>query len=161
MCVVPCPRPQAALLSCLVFSEKGAEGGDDGLPNHLATPLRQLQAAARRVATVMQECKITVDTEECVPAPVFLGCARLDVAHVHCAPRLPRLYRYVQSFHPDMMEVVYSWVQGARFVEICNMTTAFEGTVIRVIRRLEELVRQLADVSKVRGREAACTQRGL
>ena len=48
-----------------------------------------------------------------------------------------------------MMEVVYSWVQGARFVEICNMTTAFEGTVIRVIRRLEELVRQLADVSKV------------
>ena len=59
--------PQAALLSCRVFSEKGAAGGDDGLPNHLATPLRQLQAAARRVATVMQECKITVDTEEYVP----------------------------------------------------------------------------------------------
>jgi len=50
-----------------------------------------------------------------------------------------------------MMEVVYSWVQGARFVEIMSMTTSFEGTVIRVIRRLEELIRQLADVAKVIG----------
>ena len=58
-------------------------------------------------------------------------------------------HRYVQGFHPDMMEVVYSWVNGARFVDICSMTTAFEGTVIRVIRRLEELVRQLADSAKV------------
>ena len=59
------------------------------------------------------------------------------------------VHRYVQGFHPDMMEVVYSWVNGARFVDICSMTTAFEGTVIRVIRRLEELVRQLADSAKV------------
>ena len=70
---------QAALLSCLVFSEKGAEGSDEGLPDHLATPLRQMQAAARRVATVMQECKIQVDTEECV-CDAAVGCVVVQLA---------------------------------------------------------------------------------
>ncbi len=31
------------------------------------------------------------------------------------------VHRYVQGFHPDMMEVVYSWGNGARVVDICSM----------------------------------------
>lgn len=111
----------AAVCSCLVFTDKGSDGAE-ALPTELAEPLRLLQSAARKIANISQDCKIAIDVEE-----------------------------FVQSFRPDMMEVVFAWVNGSRFVDIMGMTTAFEGTVIRVIRRLEELMRQLADSAKAVG----------
>ena len=36
---------------------------------------------------------------------------------------------------------------GAKFAEICKLTDTFEGSIIRVLRRLEELLRQLAAAS--------------
>lgn len=33
---------------------------------------------------------------------------------------------------------------GAKFADICKLTDTFEGSIIRVLRRLEELLRQLA-----------------
>jgi ATP-dependent RNA helicase DOB1 len=112
------------LLSCLVYTEKG---DDDTEPprEELAAPLRQLQDAARRIAGVWADCKIEADAAE-----------------------------YVASFRPDMMELVAAWVGGAKFVDVCTMTKQFEGTVIRVIRRLEELCRQLADAAKAIGDDA-------
>ncbi len=111
------PPQVAALLSCLVFTERG-EGTGEGLPEALSKPLRMLQEAARRVATVSVDAKLDVDVEE-----------------------------YVEHFRPDMMEVVFAWTKGSKFADICGMTKVFEGTVIRVIRRLEELLRQLADAA--------------
>ena len=46
-------------------------------------------------------------------------------------------------------------VRGARFVDVCALNPKeFEGAIIRVIRRLEELTRQLADAAKAIGDEA-------
>lgn len=116
----------ASLLSCMVYTEKSS-GDDDAAPlrEELAGPLRQLQDAARRIAQVSQDCKIEVDPDE-----------------------------YVEKFNSGMMELVYQWVNGARFVDICALTKEFEGSIIRVIRRLEELTRQLADAAKAIGDEA-------
>jgi hypothetical protein len=36
---------------------------------------------------------------------------------------------------------------GAKFADICKLTDTFEGSIIRVLRRLEELLRQLAAAS--------------
>ena len=36
------------------------------------------------------------------------------------------------------------YVQGADFKEVCKKTTAFEGSIIRSCRRLDELLNQLA-----------------
>ena len=49
---------------------------------------------------------------------------------------------------------VLAWVNGAKFVDLCTMTKQFEGSIIRVIRRLEELCRQLSDAAKAVGDEA-------
>lgn len=46
---------------------------------------------------------------------------------------------YVSSFCPDLMEVVGAWYRGARFKEIAGMTSIFEGSLVRAIRRLEEV----------------------
>ncbi|KAG0018121.1 ATP-dependent RNA helicase mtr4 [Podila clonocystis] len=106
-----------ALLSCFVFQEKS--DSTPSLRDELATPLRLMQEAARKIAKVSQECKLSMDEEE-----------------------------YVQSFRSELMDVVYAWATGARFSQICKMTDAFEGSIIRAFRRLEELLRQMATASK-------------
>ncbi|KAK3828261.1 MAG: rRNA-processing arch domain-containing protein [Benniella sp.] len=106
-----------ALLSCFVFQEKTEAG--TSLREELATPLRLMQEAARKIAKVSQDCKLTLDEEE-----------------------------YVQSFRADLMDVVYAWANGARFSQICKMTEVFEGSIIRAFRRLEELLRQMSAAAK-------------
>ena len=56
---------------------------------------------------------------------------------------------YVTAHH--RMEAVYAWCKGAKFVEVQKLTGTFEGSTIRALRRLEELVRQLASASKAIG----------
>lgn len=41
----------------------------------------------------------------------------------------------------------FSFSTGAKFIDICKLTETFEGSIIRVLRRLEELLRQLASAS--------------
>ena len=92
------------------------------LGEELAGPLRHMQDSARRIARVSLDSKLPVDEEE-----------------------------YVQSFRPDLMDIVASWAAGARFADICKMTTIFEGSIIRAMRRLEELLRQMCGAAKVIG----------
>ncbi|KAF9096494.1 ATP-dependent RNA helicase mtr4 [Mortierella sp. AD031] len=106
-----------ALLSCFVFQEKSES--IPALREELATPLRLMQEAARKIAKTSQECKLALDEEE-----------------------------YVAKFRSELMDVVYAWANGARFSQICKMTDAFEGSIIRAFRRLEELLRQMATASK-------------
>ncbi len=123
------PPVVAALLSCFVFDaeRKQKEGAADAtaalppaLMRELGPALRTMQSLARRVATVMQECRIEISPEE-----------------------------YVSKFSPAMANVVFQWATGAKFVEICKLTAVFEGAVIRCMRRLEEVLRQLMQASKV------------
>ena len=92
------------------------------LKEELARPFREVQAKARIVAKVSQESKLPVVEEE-----------------------------YVQGFKYQLMEVVYAWAHGKSFAEICKMTDVYEGSLIRVFRRLEELLRQMAQAGKVMG----------
>jgi len=51
------------------------------------------------------------------------------------------------------MEVVYAWCKGAKFIEIQKLTNSFEGTTIRTLRRLAELVRQMTAAAKAIGNQ--------
>ncbi len=81
-----------------------------------------LQDTARRIAKVCIECKIALDEEE-----------------------------YVQSFKSSLMDVVHAWCTGAKFADICKMTDVFEGSIIRAMRRLEELLREMSLAAKAIG----------
>ena len=41
----------------------------------------------------------------------------------------------------------------AKFADLCKMTDAYEGSIIRAMHRLEELLRQIIDAAKVVGNE--------
>ncbi|THX60027.1 antiviral helicase [Aureobasidium pullulans] len=92
------------------------------LKEELAKPYREIQAQARTIAKISQESKLAVNEDE-----------------------------YVDGFKYQLMEVVYKWCNGATFAEICKMTDVYEGSLIRLFRRLEELMRQMAQASKVMG----------
>ncbi|EPY50920.1 ATP-dependent RNA helicase [Schizosaccharomyces cryophilus OY26] len=115
------PEQCAALLSCVVFQEK-SEAENQRMKEELGGPLRILQEMARRIAKVSQESKLDVNEED-----------------------------YVNSFKPSLMEVVYAWAHGASFAQICKMTDVYEGSLIRMFRRLEELLRQMSEAAKVIG----------
>lgn len=78
---------------------------------------------AANVATVMEESNIEIKRED-----------------------------YLQKFAPDMMEITMKWCQGAKFTEICEISESiFEGTIIRALRRLDELISQLVEAAKIIG----------
>ncbi|XP_069735881.1 exosome RNA helicase MTR4 [Phaenicophaeus curvirostris] len=92
------------------------------LTEQLAGPLRQMQECAKRIAKVSAEAKLEIDEEN-----------------------------YLNSFRPNLMDVVYTWTNGANFAHICKMTDVFEGSIIRCMRRLEELLRQMYHAAKAIG----------
>ncbi|KAI0674209.1 antiviral helicase [Trametes maxima] len=92
------------------------------LKEELAAPLRNMQEIARRIAKVSKESKLPINEDE-----------------------------YVQSFKVELMDAVVQWCRGASFSEICKLTDQFEGSLIRVFRRLQELIRQMAQAAKVIG----------
>ncbi|KAH0883993.1 hypothetical protein HID58_060089 [Brassica napus] len=58
------------------------------------------------------------------------------------------LESFVHSFRPDIMEAVYAWAKGSKFYEIMEIACVFEGSMIRAIRRMEEVLQQLIVVAK-------------
>ena len=51
------------------------------------------------------------------------------------------------------MEAVYAWCKGAKFIQVQQLTEAYEGTTIRTLRRLEELIRQITVAAKAIGNQ--------
>ncbi|KAK9325183.1 rRNA-processing arch domain-containing protein [Lipomyces orientalis] len=90
----------------------------------LAKPLRDLKETARRIAKISRESKLEISEDD-----------------------------YVEGFKSSLMEVVHSWAQGASFAQICKMTDVYEGSLIRMFKRLEELLRQMVQAAKVIGNE--------
>ncbi len=40
-----------------------------------------------------------------------------------------------------MIDVTFEWANGKSFAEICKMSNSFEGSIIRCLRRLDELLK--------------------
>ena len=118
-----------SLLSCFVFGEGGTKDGTDVntfvsriARTDMHRPFRALQSSAREVAKCCVEMKLFQEEDE-----------------------------YIAGFDPTMMDVAYAWSNGAKFSELCKMSEIFEGSIIRSLRRLEELLRQLASASMAIG----------
>ncbi|XP_008199268.1 exosome RNA helicase MTR4 isoform X2 [Tribolium castaneum] len=92
------------------------------LSEELSGPLRQMQDLARRIAKVSTEARLPLDEDA-----------------------------YVERFKPGLMDVVFSWCNGSSFSDLCKMTEIFEGSIVRCMRRLEELLRQMIQASKTIG----------
>ncbi|GBG24974.1 DExH-box ATP-dependent RNA helicase DExH9 [Hondaea fermentalgiana] len=95
---------------------------EDPVPDELAPLYENLQKVAKRIGVVQNDANIPTDPEE-----------------------------FAKKFRSDLMNPVFQWCKGARFSQICELTSVFEGTIIRCVRRLVELLRQLAIAARVIG----------
>merc|ERR1712048_849785 len=102
------------------------EKSEDPITNNLdlMKAFDTCKGIARNVGEIMLENKLPIDVEE-----------------------------YVQRLKPQLMDVVLGWLEGKKFHEIMNQCNLYEGSVVRVIRRLEELVRELATAAKQIGNQ--------
>lgn len=92
------------------------------LKPELSEPLKQLQEMALKIAKISKECKIEIVEKD-----------------------------YVESFRSELMECVFSWCKGATFTQICKMTDVYEGSLIRMFKRLEEMLHQVVNAAKTIG----------
>ncbi|CAL8466224.1 g5760 [Coccomyxa elongata] len=109
-----------ALVACLVWREKS-----DAAPRvseDMEGPVAALREAARRVAKVSNDSKMSIDVEE-----------------------------YVMSFRTDLCDALAAWSKGAKFADIMKMTDVFEGSLVRAVRRVEEVLRQATTGAQVMG----------
>ena len=88
----------------------------------LQVPYNSLIDIAKRIAQISRHCKLNITSDE-----------------------------YVGKFRCELMDVVYHWCKGALFSQICKMTDVYEGSLIRLFRRLEELLRQLVEAANIIG----------
>lgn len=59
----------------------------------------------------------------------------------------------MDSIKEQLVEVCYEWCNGANFATLCKMTDTYEGAIIRTLRRLNELLKQMANASNIIGNE--------
>lgn len=78
-----------------------------------------LKTTAERIGTVSQEAGLDINIDD-----------------------------YIGNYKPTVMEAVVCWANGGTFEEANALTDAYEGSLIRGIRRLHELLRQLKDAAK-------------
>lgn len=112
----------AALVSCFIWREKSEARAK--VPHEMEGPYGLLREAARKIARAESECDMGVDIEE-----------------------------YVDSFKPDLMTIVIEWCHGATFAHIAALAgdKTHGGSLVRAIRRLEELLRQVSSALKLVG----------
>lgn len=112
-----------AVVSCLIPCEKSNDMVT--LKEGMQQPLSMLQELARTIAETQLEHNIEgIDVDE-----------------------------YVDSFKPTLMDLVHKWVSGLSFADLMEGTDLFEGSVIRAMRRLNELLAQMALAAQVIGND--------
>jgi len=119
------PAETVALLSAFVFTEKSSANNAE--PEPLPTPkleegVAAILAVAERVGSVQERLKI-------------------EGEDVYVEGRL--------GF--GLVEVVYEWAKGMPFEQITTLTEVPEGTIVRVITRLDEVCREVRDAGRVIG----------
>jgi ATP-dependent RNA helicase DOB1 len=97
-------------------------------------------------------------TAEFVPKEEFTAALRIlydsckRVTQIAIESKMPLdEEKELSKISPSLMDVTYAWAKGAKFSVICTMTDVFEGSIIRMMRRLEELLRQLAGAARAVG----------
>nr|CAH8870136.1 unnamed protein product [Trichobilharzia regenti] len=140
----------AGVMSCFV-AEKQTKQSQLNLTSVMEKALRSIHEKARYIARISSECKIV---RHCWPndnEDKCLAMSSIDGCPNRCSSLPSDESAYVSHFVGDLMEVVCAWAEGVSFSRLCELTNTFEGSIIRCIRRLEELLNQMHNAAKVAG----------
>ncbi|RVE67202.1 hypothetical protein OJAV_G00114450 [Oryzias javanicus] len=92
------------------------------LTSTLKESIEQVLSVARRIGELQRQCGIPQTAEE-----------------------------FVGQFKFGLTEVVYCWARGMPFAEIALLTDIQEGTVVRCIQRLDEVLKEVRQAARIVG----------
>ena len=84
------------------------------LPKDVQEPLKVFQETIENLAKQSIACGLNIELESCLA-----------------------------QYRTELVPVAYAWSKQTSFVDICKMTDVFEGSIVRMFRRLDELLRQM------------------
>jgi ATP-dependent RNA helicase DOB1 len=116
------PHDCAALFSAFVAEEQAVKQSP-AIPDTIEAAWAQLLTIARNVATTAADCGCDIDAE-----------------------------KFQRSFCPAFIALTKDWAAGASFAKLMEANTGFyEGSIVRTMKRLDELLNQAAKAAEVAG----------
>ncbi|XP_067111688.1 LOW QUALITY PROTEIN: helicase SKI2W [Osmerus mordax] len=114
------PEESAALLSCLVFTQKTQV--EPHLTSTLQEGIARVLSVAQRIGELQRSFGIAQTAED-----------------------------FVSQLKFGLTEVVYCWARGMPFCRIAQLTDVQEGTVVRCIQRLDEVLKEVRQAARIVG----------
>jgi antiviral helicase SKI2 len=118
------PSEIVALLSSFVFQEKSEVDPYNHVNSSLQRGIDAIIGISKRVNNVQTLHQVILASDE---------------ADFESQPRF------------QLVEVVYNWAEGMGFKEIMNLTDVMEGTIVRVVTRLDETCREVMSAARLIG----------
>jgi len=110
-----------SILSCVVSQEK-LKNETITIRKDMLKPYKQLTDIVKKILKISIESKLELDEET-----------------------------YIESFRKQLVNAMYAWGSGEPFSNICKLTSMYEGSIIRVIKNIDELLKQLVNAVHVIG----------
>lgn len=118
------PPEIVAVLSALVYQQKSSdEEFDSELPEKLVSCCQEIKTIGTNLGRLQRDCGLKIDPGEYCDSSLKFG----------------------------LVHVVYEWALGVPFANICDLTDAQEGSIVRCITRLDELCREIRNCARVVG----------
>ena len=117
-------NPRELVALCSMFVPTEKSNQKPTIAKNLEKPIQGVLEAAKLIASTQLEQKLEIDVD-----------------------------KYVDSFRTFLVEIVYDWAGGKTFAEILLRTDLFEGTIVRAMRRLDELMLELGRAAMACGDE--------
>ncbi|MCJ8749580.1 hypothetical protein PDJAM_G00177810 [Pangasius djambal] len=92
------------------------------IPNTIQEAIDRVLCVAQRIGELQRDCGIAQIVED-----------------------------FVSQFKFGLTEVVYCWARGMPFAEIAQLTDVQEGTVVRCIQRLDEVLKEVRQAARIVG----------
>eukprot|EP00833_Pecoramyces_ruminatium_P012093 jgi/Orpsp1_1/1186125/evm.model.c7180000097063.1 len=88
----------------------------------MTIPYKRLMDTVNRIKKISVESKVEIDEES-----------------------------YIEGFSKNLINALYAWGEGEPFVNICKLTMMYEGTITRVIKTIDEMLKQMVNAIHVIG----------
>ena len=118
------PAAATALCSCLVAADMEKVKRAPPMPAELVEPFAAIRAMAAKLAKVYADAELATDQAA-----------------------------YVARFDGGMVSMLFAWCNGAPFSSLSSLCDLFEGSIIRAIRRVSELLDELKSAAKAIGND--------
>jgi antiviral helicase SKI2 len=117
------PEEIVALLSCFVF-EGNTKMTVESVTPHLDMGRARICEIFKKTSEVIEKHQVQMTEDEAT---------------------------FTEKERFGLMEAVYEWARGMSFNDITNLTDVQEGTIVRVITRLDEVCREVAAAARIIG----------